>query len=638
MNLTCEPLTFKTFYYKGRGVEANPYLVENVEQLRLVESYPSCHFKQTADIDLSGITKWVALCARLSDKHFTGVYDGNSKKVKNLKIQSSEYMENVGLFDNLENGAQIKNLTVDGFSIRGASENTPLNARNVGIIAVNVNTGCSIIGCHLTDSSATTATDSSSIINVFNYSDDYNNNYELYVGGICNINLGTISDCSVEKCKIKCSGDGANSISIGGICRRNKNTIEKCSLEESIIDCSVNYLQSIEYISGICCDSLGPLTSCHIKNSSISGSRISGSDFYVAGICNWYNSNMSLSSCYVQNSRVRGNGESALVGGIATTCDGNSSISSCHVIEGSLIEGKGNNCYVGGIDAYNFKISDCYVNGSTITADGKEEICTLGGIAGCVFETQSISNCYISNTEVKGISNSSKIGGIVGLGASGNISNCYADASTISGEGDNIRIGGICGYSFCNVSKCYVTSADISVTTTGNGVGYISGICGLTGGSVTSSYLYNSNVTGSGKSNEYIAGISGYCDTGSSIESCYVFEDDFHSISKNNGSGYLGYLVGLLYKYDSNPSFNAKVTDSFCNIATPNGLSDLVNAVGSESSSSAPPNDYGYITNCYGDVTSENFSGKTWSDGKAYTADDSVWKYYDFSSFPPTLK
>ncbi|MBQ2593714.1 MAG: hypothetical protein II567_10600, partial [Candidatus Riflebacteria bacterium] len=58
----------------------------------------------------------------------------------------------------------------------------------------------------------------------------------------------------------------------------------------------------------------------------------------------------------------------------------------------------------------------------------------------------------------------------------------------------------------------------------------------------------------------------------------------------------------------------------------------LVNSVGSESSSSAPPNDYGYITNCYGGVTSENFSGKTWSSG--------AWSDYDAvsaSSWPPDL-
>ena len=42
----------------GTGTEADPYLVETAADLNGVRDYLSAHFKQTADIDLSGYENW----------------------------------------------------------------------------------------------------------------------------------------------------------------------------------------------------------------------------------------------------------------------------------------------------------------------------------------------------------------------------------------------------------------------------------------------------------------------------------------------------------------------------------------------------------------------------------------------------
>ncbi|MBP5469038.1 MAG: hypothetical protein J6Z11_07305 [Candidatus Riflebacteria bacterium] len=580
VDLTCTPLNFTTICFSGSGTSEAPFLVATAAQLDMVRKYPSYHFKQTADIDLSGFTCWNALCGEYDNSWnptnpFTGVYDGDSKKIKNFTIHSSEFIEYAGLFG-FVNAGTIKNLTVDGFSIRGATENDSLNVDFLGIIAAQIDNNASIKDCHITDSRVTNATDSISIATVIPYG----------VGGICSINYsGTISNCSVGKCKIICSVDNADGVYLGGICKENRGSISNCEVDELIIACSVTNLQQDLYIGGICSDSTNSsvITNCSVKNTSITGSKGDSGFLFLGGICSMDNGRIEI--CDVQNTTVKGTGN--------------------------------NDVYVGGISGYTGNngnsITGCHVEDSTVESQGYQ--CNVGGIAGFA---ASITSCYIDNTTVKS-----------------NGGSCY--------------IGGISANSAA-ISKCYVKGSEITESS-GNTYCQIGGISGYNDNDINSSYVINTNVKGSGLKlgssiYDYVGGICGYLRSRGSISNCYVYEDNNHSISKidSNGEGKLGYLVGLLYKYDSDPSSNAKVTDSFCNMTTSN-LSDLINCVGSsETSPSAFPVDdtayqNEYLKNNYGGITDlSTFSGKTWSDGKAYTADDSVWKDYSFTNFPPTLK
>ena len=97
VNLASTPsLTFKTFYYKGRGVESLPFLVENAVQLDLIRNYLTYCFKQTVDIEIASFACWSPIGD--DSNQFTGCYDGNSKKISNLKIITDQQIQYAGIF------------------------------------------------------------------------------------------------------------------------------------------------------------------------------------------------------------------------------------------------------------------------------------------------------------------------------------------------------------------------------------------------------------------------------------------------------------------------------------------------------------------------------------------------------------
>ena len=537
--LTCNPFNFKTFYYKGKGTTQVPYQVENAAQLDLVRNYLSCHFKQTNDIDLSDISQWIAIGDDTTP--FTGVYDGGNqdttpKKIKNFKIQSDDTIENAGLFGFIQNdnGGQIKNITIDGISIRGATENDSLKVKNLGIIAVDLGKNCSITNCCLTDSSVDNATNSCSIISI--------NNNILFFGGICCSNNGTISHCSVEKCNILSSADNSNSLYLGGICYDNLGNINNCCLNEVIINCSFDYIKDLEYIGGICSVNdydgglNGSLTSCHIKNSFISGSKDYNKLLFVGGICANHVSNEDISHCYIQNSRVKGNGGGAKIGGIVATGDGGK-ISSCHVKDGSLIEGTSTNCYIGGIAGSRVSVTGCDINDSTVIGDGS--YCNIGGILG-ESDSETINNCHITNSKVIGTITNNNIGGICGYSSRQlSIHSCYVENSILNCYSKS-DLGGICGRSFSesSISSCYIIGSTLTATDQYN---YIGGIAGEVDNSISSCYVAETTINGSESNICHSLYSSG------SVNSC--FTDNTEALIKFDNGGSISNIYNSITSF-----------------------------------------------------------------------------------------
>ena len=493
VNLTYSPLSFTTISIDGSGTNSNPYLVKNPKHLELVRDLNTSYFQQDNDIDLAEYTdKWIPICDDSSSNvKFTGSYDGNNKKIKNLKFHSSDPMTNVGLFGTVDSGGKIENLTIDGISMRGASSDTPLSAQNVGVIACTLNSGCIITNCHLTDSSANTATDSQSIISVAK------ENSRLFFGGICNYNNGgTISNCSVEKCKILSSTEKADSAHMGGICYSNSGTIRGCTIDETILDCSIieAYHELLIDVGGICSVNYnGSIETCSVNNSYISLTTADG-DSELGGIC--AENNQTISRCNVQNTRLK---------------------------------------VTGGYGTY----SNC-----------------IGGICCESSQSSSITSCYVKDSVIEGTNNSNCIGGIV-------------EEATAT-----------------NISSCYLNNTVIKTTNNSTNPDHISGIC-------LQSHFQNNNLV-------------------TEISACYVYGGSMSSPVANSK---INYFVEENY---------GTVSDCFTNLS---GDYELV-----------IDKNNGTHTNCYKGITVDNIGGQTWSDGKAYTAEDSVWKDFDFSSFPPTLK
>ena len=130
----------------GEGTEANPYLIESVDDLVLFRNSVNAgeakynakgvYVALGADIDLSD-ENWAPIG---SDKNheFKGIFDGREHTVSNLKIESAD-LEYAGLFG-YANGATIKNVNVKNVDISAYA--------HVAAIAGIVYTG-NVENCHV---------------------------------------------------------------------------------------------------------------------------------------------------------------------------------------------------------------------------------------------------------------------------------------------------------------------------------------------------------------------------------------------------------------------------------------------------------------------------------------------------------
>ena len=103
----------------GAGTEADPYLINNIDELKRFrdqvnagDKYTHKYIKLTADIDVDN-EEWTPI--GLWDTAFQGYFDGNNKTISNLKITSTDTGNNevVGLFGRTNNKGWIKNLTLE---------------------------------------------------------------------------------------------------------------------------------------------------------------------------------------------------------------------------------------------------------------------------------------------------------------------------------------------------------------------------------------------------------------------------------------------------------------------------------------------------------------------------------------------
>ena len=112
--------TTKPTKFQGSGTEEDPYLIQNKADLILLsdkvnsgESYPNKHFKQTANIDLSGVD-WTPI-GKSSSQAFYGFYDGDGHEIANMTVNTSN---NAGLFGYA--GCSVRNLAIVNCNIKSS--------------------------------------------------------------------------------------------------------------------------------------------------------------------------------------------------------------------------------------------------------------------------------------------------------------------------------------------------------------------------------------------------------------------------------------------------------------------------------------------------------------------------------------
>ena len=158
--------------FDGFGIKTNPYLIEDVEDLKLLaekvnsgETYTNKYFKQTANIDLNN-EPWTPIGTVINNgkdaKPFKGTFDGDGYKITNLKVTGNS--NNAGLFGYTQD-ATIKNCNVTG-EVKGFND--------VGGIVGNADGKTQILSCSFRGD--VTGEDS-------------------YIGGIAGSARGTIKNC-----------------------------------------------------------------------------------------------------------------------------------------------------------------------------------------------------------------------------------------------------------------------------------------------------------------------------------------------------------------------------------------------------------------------------------------------------------
>ena len=162
----------------GRGTEASPFVIANVEDLILFRdgvnngetaySAAGVYVVLTENIDLSSIDNWTPIGVQEYDakklapldstKAFCGIFNGNGKVISNLKMSKmlggsdpANAAANLGLFGVTGEGAVIKNLTISNVTVNSDGRNVAAvvgHAHKTTLENITVNGKIDITGGH----------------------------------------------------------------------------------------------------------------------------------------------------------------------------------------------------------------------------------------------------------------------------------------------------------------------------------------------------------------------------------------------------------------------------------------------------------------------------------------------------------
>ena len=363
----------------GDGTEGNPYIITTATQLAQLATYVNegnndfndKHYKLDADLDLSDYSSsfndgegWIPIGFSQS---FTGVFDGNNKKITNLYINIVNYSIVSGLFGGVTASGTIKNLGVE----------------NADITSFSSGTGC-VVGYN---SGTVTNCYSTGII-----SESGNNT--TYTGGVVGNNTGIVSNCYSN---IAVTSSSNQPFAGGVVGYNNRGVVSYCYSTGTVTALGNNRTYSGGVVGNN--DRESTLSKCYSSCTVTSEGYYS----YAGGVVGHNFYNCSVLNCY-STGDVNALGDYTYAGGVAG--------SNGYLFDFTLREDN------------NYGVFDCYSTGK-VTASG-----SLGSFAGGVIGCNSnmVSNCYsISSVVVSGSSSLLYAGGIVGLILSqGIISNCAA--------------------------------------------------------------------------------------------------------------------------------------------------------------------------------------------------------------------
>ena len=227
------------------GTESNPFLVATVEDLQNVgkpeagtENFYrtlSAHYKQTANIDLTGTGNWTSIGnSNNNNIRFDGTFDGQGYTIIGLTINSnSNYL---GLFSYIGTSGIVKNVGLVSGNISG-------RGWIGGIAGINQGT---VLNCYNTGS--------------------VNGGISGWIGGLVGSNSGLIKNCYTT------GNISGNSSFIGGVAGDNNydGTIENCvALNGSIVSTDVVYDRIGRVVGDDNLNPIGPLINNYARESGM---------------------------------------------------------------------------------------------------------------------------------------------------------------------------------------------------------------------------------------------------------------------------------------------------------------------------------------------------------------------------------
>ena len=181
----------------GDGSKDAPYQIRTAADLKAFADKVNNNGETTAcavlmgDVNLNG-SEWTPIGN--NNKPYTGTFDGNNKTISELSIDSNARY--AGLFGRIDYNGTVKNLALANSTIRCSDSTADVG----GICGLNLG----------------------SISNCRNSGSVEGSGSLAYVGGICGVNWGSITNCSN-------SGSVTGSGYVGGICGQNDGgTITNC--------------------------------------------------------------------------------------------------------------------------------------------------------------------------------------------------------------------------------------------------------------------------------------------------------------------------------------------------------------------------------------------------------------------------
>lgn len=373
-------------YKNGDGSEENPYQVATAEDLDAVRNDLNANYIQVADIDMSSYV-WQPIGDRSPNGEselypFSGHFNGNGFKIKNLNINVKDNCNYVGLFGSCSEESSIENINIENLTISVDKRSTDYAIENItdatNTLFVGGITGhckslisncmvsgkISVVNCHnadvggITGSGRVKKSSNYADIYVLSNRDDYNrfNNGDVNCGGItayAGTVTGNITGCINYGNIEVISGDEALCGGISG----SEGTLKDCVNYGNIKGITKShYLSTSCDIGGIIGESGSKIINS-VNYGNVIGYAALGKQCHVGGIAG-YKRNVGaqygdIGNCFnvgkIINSteQTKTNGEfvdcdgtAGRIVGLAYFANQDGYITNCYSVDSTLINGE----------------------------------------------------------------------------------------------------------------------------------------------------------------------------------------------------------------------------------------------------------------------------------------------------------